>query len=85
MRPAARAFRGATPLRSASMQRCALLDWSVRLRGADPNYAPRTPQDHDDLRLHRNVASCAQQRARFAAQLLICNRERAKAIQHGQS
>ena len=33
-----------TPLRGASMQRCALLDWSVRLRGATPNYAPRTPQ-----------------------------------------
>jgi hypothetical protein len=24
------------PLRGASMQRCALLDWSVRLRGATP-------------------------------------------------
>src|SRR5579872_4426531 len=33
------------PLRGTSMQ-CAprLLDWSVRLRGANPNYAPRSPQ-----------------------------------------
>jgi len=79
MRRAARAFRGATPLRGASMQRCALLDWSVRLRGANPNYAPRTPL------VHMAVASYTEQRPRFAAQLLIRNCERAKAIQHGQS
>ena len=36
-------IRELEPLRGSSMQRCALLDWSVRLRGANPNYAPRTP------------------------------------------
>jgi hypothetical protein len=70
MRRAARAFRGAAPLRGASMQRCALLDWSVRLRGANPNYAPRTPLTYV-ANNNRKVASCAEQRARFAAQLLI--------------
>ena len=34
-----------SPLRGSSMQRYALLDWSVLLRGANPNYAPRTPRD----------------------------------------
>jgi alpha-tubulin suppressor-like RCC1 family protein len=32
------------PLRGTSMQHFAPLDWSVRLRGANPNDAPRTPQ-----------------------------------------
>ena len=48
-----------------ALKRYALLDWSVRLRGANPNYAPRTPL------VHMAVASCAEQRPRFAAQLLI--------------
>jgi hypothetical protein len=43
------------PLRGASMQRCALLDWSVRLRGANPNYAPRTPQQSFE---HTPSSSC---------------------------
>ena len=35
------------PLRGMSMRRCAPLDWSVRLRGAHYNYAPRTPPSPD--------------------------------------
>jgi hypothetical protein len=31
------------PLRGTSMQRFAPLDWSVRLRGANPNDAPGPP------------------------------------------
>jgi hypothetical protein len=64
------------------MQRFAPLDWSVRLRVANPNYAPRTPL----VRVTTDrVASYAEQRGRLAAQFLLRSGERAKPIQDCQS